>query len=300
MSEQIYKRLTNGRECDRINIRKIKRYYMKNLQNLHTHSRFCDGENTVEEMILAAIDKGFDSIGFSGHSYMFYTAPDHSMSIEGTEEYKREVRRLAKVYRDKIDVFCGLEFDMYSQIDLSGYDYIIGSVHYLKIGDEYVGFDRAASVVKGVIDKYFDGDGMRYAKAFYATVPQLPKYGKIDVLGHFDLITKHCENENFFDPTSPEYLKYAKEAIDSLVGKVPFFEVNTGAIARNYRTTPYPSLELMKEFKERGFGAVISSDCHNASYLDIAFEDAAEMLRSCGFTERYILTKNGFKAVPLG
>ena len=171
---------------------------MKNLQNLHTHSRFCDGKNTVEEMILAAIDKGFDSIGFSGHSYMFYAASDHSMSIEGTEEYKREVRRLAKAYRDKIDVFCGLEFDMYSQVDLSGYDYIIGSVHYLKIGDEYVGFDRAASVVKGVIDKYFDGDGMRYAKAFYATVPQLPEYGKIDVLGHFDLITKHCENENFF------------------------------------------------------------------------------------------------------
>ena len=272
---------------------------MKNLQNLHTHSRFCDGKNTVEEMILAAIDKGFDSIGFSGHSYMFYAAPDHSMSIEGTEEYKREVRRLAETYRGTIDVFCGLELDMYSQIDLSGYDYLIGSVHYLKIGDEYVGFDRAAPVVKGVIDKYFDGDGMRYAKAFYATVSHLPEYGNIDVLGHFDLITKHCEKENFFDPTSPEYLKYAKETIDSLVGKIPFFEVNTGAIARNYRTSPYPSLELMKEFKQRGFGAVISSDCHKAEQLDIAFEDAADMLESCGFKERYILTGSGFKAVPL-
>ena len=272
---------------------------MKNLQNLHTHSTYCDGKNTPEQMILAAIDKGFDSIGFSGHSYMFYTAPDHSMSLTGTEEYKREVRRLAEKYKEKIDVFCGLELDMFSQVDLSGYDYLIGSVHYFKFGDEYVGFDRSADVVKGVIDNYFAGDGMKYAKEFYATVSTLPEYGNIDILGHFDLITKHCEKENFFDPTSKEYLNYAFEAIDALKGKIPFFEVNTGAIARKYRTTPYPSMEIMKEFKDQGFGAMISSDCHKADFLDIYFDQALDMLEACGFKERYVLTKEGFKAVPL-
>ena len=245
---------------------------MKNLQNLHTHSRFCDGENTVEEMILTAIDKGFDSIGFSGHSYMFYTAADHSMSIEGTEEYKREVRRLAKAYRDKIDVFCGLEFDMYSQVDLSGYDYIIGSVHYLKIGDEYVGFDRAASVVKGVIDKYFDGDGMRYAKAFYATVPQLPEYGKIDVIGHFDLITKFNEGDKLFDTKNPRYLAAAKSAIDVLLPLGVPFEINTGAISRGYRTEPYPAKNLIDYIKEKGGIFVLSSDSHRADTLCFGFD----------------------------
>ena len=60
---------------------------MKYRQNLHTHTTFCDGKDTPEELIEAAIAKGFDSIGFSGHSYMFY-APNHSMSIAGTEQYR--------------------------------------------------------------------------------------------------------------------------------------------------------------------------------------------------------------------
>ena len=42
-------------------------------QNLHTHSTFDDGKNTIEETVLSAIEKGFDSIGFSGHAYMYYS-----------------------------------------------------------------------------------------------------------------------------------------------------------------------------------------------------------------------------------
>ena len=43
-------------------------------QNLHTHTIYCDGINTPEELVEAAIAKGFDSIGFSGHSYMSYAS----------------------------------------------------------------------------------------------------------------------------------------------------------------------------------------------------------------------------------
>ena len=46
---------------------------MKYRQNLHTHTTFCDGKDTPEELVEAAIAKGFDSIGFSGHSYMYYS-----------------------------------------------------------------------------------------------------------------------------------------------------------------------------------------------------------------------------------
>ena len=40
---------------------------MKPIQNLHTHSTYCDGADTPEEMIETALEKGFTSIGFSGH-----------------------------------------------------------------------------------------------------------------------------------------------------------------------------------------------------------------------------------------
>lgn len=271
---------------------------MKPLQNLHTHTTYCDGINSAEQMIKSAINKGFDSIGFSGHSYMFYS-PNHSMSLEGTEEYKKEILSLKQKYKGVIDVFLGLEVDAYSNVDLSGYEYLIGSLHYLKMGEEYVGFDRSAEVVTNIIDKYFNGNGLAFAKEYYREFCFLPDYGKFDIIGHFDLITKNIEKVNYFDTNSDEYLKYAFNALDALRGKIPFFEVNTGAISRRYRTSPYPMKNILFKMKEWGFGAIISSDVHDANFIDCAFENACELLKECGFSNRYILTNSGFVDVEL-
>lgn len=56
---------------------------------------------------------------------------------------------------------------MYVETDFSGYDYLIGSFHYLKLGNEYIGFDRTEDVVKEVIDNYFNGKGIEYAKEYF-------------------------------------------------------------------------------------------------------------------------------------
>ena len=37
-------------------------------ENFHTHTTFCDGSHSAEEMVLSAIEKGFTALGFSGHS----------------------------------------------------------------------------------------------------------------------------------------------------------------------------------------------------------------------------------------
>ncbi len=269
---------------------------MEYKQNLHLHSSFCDGKNPPEETVKEAIRQGFDSIGFSGHSYMSF-APSFSMSIEGTEEYKAEIKRLKEAYKKELKIFLGLEVEMYSlpEVDLSDYDYLIGSCHYFDIDGQKVGFDRKAEFVKEVIDTHFGGDGLEYAKAYYKTLATLPERGNFDIIGHFDLVTKHSEKENFFDAESKEYRFAAIEAAEALSGKIPFFEVNTGAIARGYRTTPYPNPFIIKELKRLGFGAVISSDCHNAKDLDCGYDLASEILKDCGYKEIYVLTDEGFK-----
>ena len=38
---------------------------------------------------------------------------------------------------------------------------------------------------------------MEYAKLYYKTLSELPQYGKFDIIGHFDLITKHSDNCKF-------------------------------------------------------------------------------------------------------
>ena len=85
----------------------------------------------------------------------------------------------------------------------------------------------------------------------------------------------------------------------SLKGKIPLFEVNTGAISRGYTTLPYPQMEFLKEFKNCGFGAVITSDCHDKNFLDCGFDNAKTLLLEAGFKSKYVLTDNGFKEVAL-
>ena len=271
---------------------------MNPIQNLHTHTTFCDGVNTVEQMIKSAIDKNFKSIGFSSHSFTTYSA-QYTMPIEKTNEYKSEVRRLKEKYKGIIDVFLGLELDAYSDVDQSGYDYIIGSLHCLKMGEELVGFDRSAQVVADVIDKYFNGNGLDFAREYYRQLIRILDFKKVDVIGHFDTITKNIEKVKFFDAESDAYLKYAFEALDAMRNKIPFFEVNTGAISRGYRTSPYPMKNIITKMKDFGFGAIITSDAHRLEDLDFWFDNARELLLECGFTERYILTDSGFTSIKL-
>lgn len=251
-------------------------------QNLHTHTNYCDGKNSPEEMVLKAIEIGFDTIGFSGHSYTGFDISWH-MTKENTELYKKEINNLKNKYKNRINVLCGLEYDVFSDCDVSGYDYIIGSAHFLKIGNEYVEFDERADVVANIINRYFDGDGMKYVKAYYDNMAELYKYGDFDIIGHFDIISKHCETHNFFDINSKEYKNLALEALHSLSSKINVFEVNTGAMSRGYRSAPYPAPFILKEMNNIGCVVVLTSDCHDKNFLNYYYKESIEFIKYCGF-----------------
>ena len=268
-------------------------------QNLHTHSTFCDGKNDIESTVLKALEIGFTSIGFSGHSHCEYIKSSSSMSRENTLVYKKEIARLKEKYKDRIEIFCGLEFDQYSDDDKKGYEYIIGANHYLKLGSEFVGFDRDAKTVKFIIDEYFGGDGLKFAKEYYYQLAELPKYGKFDIVGHFDLISKNCEIFPLFDESSDKYKKYALDCLYALKEKIHIFEINTGAMARGCRTTPYPRSIILEEMVKAGVSFTIGSDCHDNEFLSYGFSDALKLCKECGVKELQIYTKGGFKGLSL-
>lgn len=268
-------------------------------QNLHTHTTYADGKDTPEKLILEAIKRGFSSLGFSEHSYMSFSDYPYQMTIEEMVNYKAEIKALKEKYRESIDIFCGLEYEFYSSVPTDELDYIIGSVHYLEIGGKILGFDRGLSETLEYLNTNFSGDGLSFAEKYFETVSRLPSRGKFDVIGHFDLLAKNNEKGEFIDTSSKKYLSLGVEAIRSLKGKIPLFEVNTGAIARGYATLPYPQLEFLKEFKNCGFGAIISSDCHDKSFLDCGFDVARELLLTAGFKSVWVLTENGFEETSI-
>ena len=84
---------------------------MNTLQNLHTHSTYCDGKDTPEQMLLSAMAQGFGSLGFSGHSYNPYSNYA-GFSLEKEQLYKKEILRLKEKYAGKFPIYLGLEVEM--------------------------------------------------------------------------------------------------------------------------------------------------------------------------------------------
>ncbi|MBQ2704579.1 MAG: histidinol-phosphatase HisJ family protein [Clostridia bacterium] len=274
-------------------------------QNLHIHTTYADGKNSPEEIVVEAINRGFDSIGFSEHSYIPYTPnqndPENKgqLYVEKTDAYKGEIYDLKRKYRDKIDVFCGMEFDFCSDENVGPFDYLIGSVHCLEIDGRIRNFVSGAANPCNHVNTYFNGNGMAFAKAYFEKLACLPQKKRFDIIGHFDVITRNNGRDNFIDVFSKEYLSLGFEAIGALKGKIPLFEINTGAIPRGYVSAPFPQMEFLKEFKRQGFGAVITSDCHDKNFLDYYFDESKKLLLEAGFKSKWVFTDDGFKEVEL-
>ena len=69
------------------------------------------------------------------------------------------------------------------------------------------------------------------------------------------------------------------------------FELNTGAIARGYRKTPYPYENLLHIIRKEGGGLILSSDSHEVKTLDFQFDESRKMLKDLGFS--YVYTFSG-------
>lgn len=256
--------------------------------NLHTHSVFSDGKNTIEELVLTAIEKNFSAIGISDHSYMTF---NHSYCIkeDAMSEYLQTIQDLREKYGDRIDIFAGLEMDYCSVRPDAALDYIIGSVHC--VPTPYGGWtsvDSAAGIQKAVINKWYNGDMNQYAAVYYKLVMEMAELHRPDIVGHFDVVSK------FSKPENPVYNGYALEAAETVLKYCDLFEINTGAIARGLKSVPYPAPFIMKYLAEHNARFILSSDCHRAPLLDCWFGDAVEYCRSFGIRSLVTLTKDGF------
>lgn len=245
---------------------------MINLTDYHVHTTFSDGNNTPEEMVKAAIEKGLTELGFSDHSY---TCFDESCCIkkDRIREYKSEIARLKAKYSDKIKILCGLEQDFYSAESTLGYDYAIGSVHYVKSGEQFFPVDESAETFEKAVKDGFSGDVYAFIKEYFNTVAKFAEREDITIIGHFDLISKFNEKHKFFDENDTRYISAWQSAADKLLAVDKVFEINTGAIARGYKTTPYPSEEIREYIKVKGGKFVLSSDSHDKDALCFRFNE---------------------------
>lgn len=247
------------------------------LSDLHVHTTYSDGKSTLEEVILSAIEKGIKTLGFSDHSPTFFDS-EYCMKADKISWYKEEIAFLREKYADKIEILCGIEQDYYSDIAPVGFDFVIGSVHYIKFGNEYVPVDNNAKCLTDAAERYFGGDIYALAEEYFSLVSEVADKTNATIIGHFDLITKFCEKTPLFDTNNSRYIAAWKRAVDKLIEKNIPFEINTGAISRGYRTTPYPANDILDYIKEKGGKLILSSDSHSADTLAFKFKEFSYLL----------------------
>lgn len=263
--------------------------------DFHVHTNLCDGKDSPEEIILAALQKGFSVLGFSGHGYTDFDS-GYTMSREGERKYRRIIPELKEKYRGKIDILCGIEQDFYSGAPDFKYDYIIGSVHYVKKNGRLFSVDGSPEKMSEAVAAY-GGDFDFLSEDYFENVGRIVKTLSADIIGHFDIVSKYSEKNGYCQ--SRRYLSAAERAVKRLVPYDRPFEINTGAISRGVKSIPYPSREILKIIRANGGKIIFSSDCHDKNNLGFGFSAAAALAKECGFYECLILTSNGFKTQKL-
>lgn len=239
--------------------------------DFHVHTVFSDGVNTPEEMVQAAIEKGMRQIGFSDHVYTYFDE-SYCMAKDAAPAYRAEIAALKKKYADKIDILCGIEQDMFSTESTDGYDYIIGSVHYLKVGEDIFPIDDTLPAFVEGGEKYFGGDYLALAIKYFETVADVLKVTNADIIGHLDLVSKFNIDNRYFDERDPKYLAAAYAAVDKLIPYDKPFEINTAAFSKG-KHHPYPDYPILEYIMQKGGRFILSSDSHSTDRLCEYFDD---------------------------
>ena len=272
------------------------------LCDLHTHTTFCDGKNTPEEMIVSALQKGLYTLGFSGHVPAMVKGGDTDWWIPPVRlgEYCKEVLSLKNKYAGQIEVLLGFEMDYFSP-ELKGftYEYLIGSVHYVKTPYEYIPVDASPDILKESVARSYGGDFMAYAKDYFETEAHVVEKTNCDIVGHFDLLTKFNEKYPCIDENDKKYQTMALEALDSILEKDVLIEINTGAISRGWRTLPYPSEFILKHIAQKQGRVILNSDAHSADNILFAFDNALSLARSCGIKDIWTYKNGGFSPIRI-
>ncbi len=256
----------------------------------HTHTKFNDGANTVDEMIEAAISLNMKEIGISDHFGYFPTDGSNSFCIFITiEDYFKDLNRVKDKYKDKIKVKATLELDTYlenvhemtSLINSFHPDYILGGIHQFN----GIGYSHQESF-KEITDYDYE--------VYLEELIKIVKTGTLDIMAHyFDYKTYYPfkDESRFYD--------YYKELAQALQDNNCIPEMNTSCFNTSFLGTKFkedPNLFFWKECAKRDIPVIITSDSHDVPYfLTIAYSNyfrAKEILQRAGvkytatFTDR--------------
>ncbi|KZO89649.1 histidinol phosphate phosphatase H [Calocera viscosa TUFC12733] len=285
----------------------------------HSHSgQFCaHAKGTLEEVVRAAIQKGFRTYGLSEHCPRYREQDLYPEEIEEhvscsalTDTYERflnEAHRLRELYASSIDLLVGIETEYITELDLQGtsqlltrnlhgrnIEYIVGSVHHVNeipIDFDEPTFERAVSSfgaedvhenMTSLLSTYFDNQ--------YEMMTRL----KPQVIGHFDLCRlykphlKFEEYEGVWDRV--------KRNVEFGVQYGALFELNAAAFRKGWGTA-YPGPDVLKLLMKSGGRLCLSDDSHGPQVVGLNYHRLPAYLQSMGVKELWYLKRDAVSEI---
>lgn len=274
--------------------------------NYHGHCNYCDGQGSIEDYIVKAIELKMDAIGISSHAPLpFYT--DWNMPADKLSAYLEEVDALKIKYKDRIRVFKSLEVDYipdlvslnHPLIQNAGLDYVVGSVHFigqLKNGTHWAA-DAPVEEFKQGLQETFNGDIKMAARQYYELQRKMLEEATPHIIGHMDKIKMHNIRLNLFDENETWYVDEVHQTLELIKEKGVIVEINTKAYFRDGHLFPGP--EHFAKIRALGIPVTINSDAHHPDKLVNGFDEVAQLLIEAGFTHTTELIDGEWQQVAL-
>ncbi|MDD4779299.1 MAG: histidinol-phosphatase [Tissierellia bacterium] len=274
------------------------------LTSLHTHTNYCDGKYSAEDMILAAIKYNMTSIGISTHGPTPFIS-DWNIKKENINKYINEINFLKEKYKDSIDVYLGMELDYIPNIgfdDTSKWlmdklDYYIGSLHYLGKFNNGIMWTVDYNIVELLqgINEGFDGDTRLAVETYYSYIGEMAEKYEPPIIGHLDLIKKNNKNNILFDESEEWYIRAVEDCLNIIKNTSSIIEINTGGIARGYIEEQYPSTFILKMIKSKNIPIIINSDAHTIDGLLCNYDEMYNLINDNKFNKISYLSNDGWK-----
>ncbi len=140
----------------------------------------------------------------------------------------------------------------------------------------------SAALLTDAAARYFGGDIYAFAEAYYRQLAQVQAETGCGVIGHFDIVAKFNERSALFDEDHPRYVAAWQAAADALLRSGALFEINTGGIARGWRSVPYPAPPILDYLIARGARFLLSGDAHRPDGLRFGFDAWGAWARARG------------------
>ena len=262
--------------------------------NFHTHSTYCDGKSTLEELMVNAQSLQVKWLGFSSHAPLPFDCP-WCMKRENLNEYLNKIVTL-KHTQTAMEVYAGLEVDYIPKVIgphdfLKELDYTIGSVHFVESFKDGRGWeiDGPHSFFLQGLEKIFNNNVKEAVVRYFELTREMVERSTPAVVGHLDKIKIQNINDKFFTEHEPWYRDEIEKTLDAIEQAGCIIEVNTRGKYQNKTSTTYPSPWVLELIAKKGIPITISSDAHHSKDLVNHFHETAIELRQIGFHKIHIL-----------